>query len=44
MRRRVGDSPLLHLYFPDPLLFVFSAYAALCLARWWRGRQASQSA
>ena len=27
----------------DPLLFVFSAYALLCLARWWRGRQASQS-
>ncbi len=27
----------------DPLLFVFSAYAALCLARWWRGRQASHS-
>ena len=27
----------------DPLLFVFSAYALLCLARWWRGRHASQS-
>ena len=26
----------------DPLLFVFSAYAALCLARWWRGRRAGQ--
>ncbi|MCY4060782.1 MAG: glycosyltransferase family 39 protein [Chloroflexi bacterium] len=26
----------------DPLLFVFSAYAALSLARWWRGRQASR--
>ena len=27
----------------DPLLFVFSAYAIVSLARWWRGRQAGRS-
>jgi len=41
MRGWVGDSPVQHVSFANPLLFVFSAFSMLCLARWWRVRHPS---